>query len=87
MALAGYEPANLGTKSQYATPRPPKHYYAFVKKENIALVSADGRSLGKMFVLNAIFTHRLMAHEDFIVSIHTESIKYLTLSFVHEWAR
>jgi len=25
-----------------------------------------------------------MAHEDFIVPIHIESIKYLTLSFVHD---
>ena len=24
-ALAGFEPANLGTKGQHATPRPPKH--------------------------------------------------------------
>ena len=25
-ASAGFEPANLGTKGQYATPRPPKPY-------------------------------------------------------------
>jgi len=27
MALAGFEPANLGTKGQHATPRPPKPQY------------------------------------------------------------
>ena len=26
-ALAGFEPANLGTKGQHATPRPPKPPY------------------------------------------------------------
>ena len=26
-ALAGFEPANLGTKGQHATPRPPKPLY------------------------------------------------------------
>jgi len=26
MALAGFEPANLGTKDQHSTSRPPKFY-------------------------------------------------------------
>ena len=28
-ALAGFEPANLGTKDQHTTPRPPKVYMEF----------------------------------------------------------
>ena len=34
MASAGFEPANLGTKGQHATPRPPKlldHNYSYPK--------------------------------------------------------
>ena len=33
MALAGFEPTNLGTKGQHATPRPPKpsiYIYIFI---------------------------------------------------------
>ena len=33
MALAGFEPANLGTKGQHATPRPPKPLYTWVYKK------------------------------------------------------
>ena len=30
-ASAGFEPANLGTKGQHATPRPPVPYAAFIQ--------------------------------------------------------
>ena len=30
MASAGFEPANLGTKGQHATPRPPKPLYIYI---------------------------------------------------------
>ena len=33
-ASAGFEPANLGTKGQHATPRPPKPLYADYASEN-----------------------------------------------------
>jgi hypothetical protein len=29
-ASAGFEPANLGTKGQHTTPRPPKHLYVYL---------------------------------------------------------
>ena len=31
---AGFEPANLGTKGQHATPRPPKHLLSRTNKKN-----------------------------------------------------
>ena len=37
-ASAGFEPANLGTKGQHATPRPPKYYikyYIYFSKPNL----------------------------------------------------
>ena len=32
-ASAGFQPANLGTKGQHATPRPPKPLDKYYKKE------------------------------------------------------
>ena len=43
-ASAGFEPANLGTKGQHATPRPPKplvYYYTLI---NIGIIWRAGRA-------------------------------------------
>ena len=36
-ASAGFEPANLGTKGQHATPRPPKSFLPYIKKISVTL--------------------------------------------------
>jgi len=36
-ALAGFEPANLGTKGQHTTPRPPKPITYCLQKQNYDL--------------------------------------------------
>ena len=49
-ASAGFEPANLGTKGQHATPRPPKqgnqHRINIVKDEKVDLVVDSHSILG-----------------------------------------
>lgn len=62
--------------------KPMIPYYTLGKYGNTDPVNGD--SLVKMLVLNTILTQRLMAHDDFSVSVHIKSIKYLTLSFVHD---
>jgi len=43
MALAGFEPANLGIKGQHATARPPKPYIWLHKFQNLTFMN---RTLG-----------------------------------------
>ena len=43
-ASAGFEPANLGTKGQHDTPRPPKSLYIYIKIINVFLFPNWGTS-------------------------------------------
>ena len=52
MASAGFEPANLGTKGQHATPRPPKPYCIWYGSTN------------KMLVNHMCFVIKLFAYSD-----------------------
>ena len=50
MASGGFEPANLGTKSQHATPRPPKPmFYTYVILNLITLL--DILNITKNFIM------------------------------------
>ena len=46
MASAGFEPANLGTKGQHATPRPPKPPYGDYKGEKTQPLLIDCKQIG-----------------------------------------
>jgi hypothetical protein len=48
-ASAGFEPANLGTKGQHATPRPPKPLQYYINKYNIMLPLLSIRNLTTRF--------------------------------------
>ena len=57
---AGFEPANLGTKDQHATPRPPKplcRYYYFILILLIFISSALHSSLSSHTTLDYMIIH------------------------------
>ena len=54
-ALAGFEPANLGTKGQHATPRPPKSYiYDTMLSKHANQERGKGKYLTRIHKLNYV---------------------------------
>jgi hypothetical protein len=68
-ALAGFEPANLGTKGQHATPRPPKLLHWFIKY-NIT---------HKIFIDENYTARTLLFHVHRCVQGQAENNRYLIL--------
>ena len=57
-ASAGFEPANLGTKGQHATTRPPKPLCPFFTYNKLNLAPDSGLSI----VTDVKFTHPLLSY-------------------------
>ena len=77
-ASAGFEPANLGTKGQHATSKPPKPLFYYTARHNFSQLMVDNMALGQMglwvlwwshvsIILSQIHTHWFMYYWCFII--------------------
>jgi len=69
-ASAGFEPANLGTKSQHATPRPPKLQHDLMAFQNIIFkTKISGMLLS--FLHRNLMNNNLRKIPEFKIPIHS----------------
>ena len=84
-ASAGFEPANLGTKGQHATPRPPKYLWP-VRQKNILQRYITTEPFFEKKLLNIkrafLFSLQLLSETFLILSSERHMIKNVMLVFM-----
>jgi hypothetical protein len=78
MASAGFEPANLGTKGQHATPRPPKQH----RNITAAKIQIYEYIFFSQTILTSNYSNRSYNFENSVIKCHLRAPNGVTTSLL-----